>query len=177
MKKEFAGNWGACGITLDQKGNIFYAFDDKIMRLTKDGENTLFFDGGQTSPPVSAVVGIEFAPDYGSLFACDGKLGSGKLVKIPIRSDGDAGKVELLYSDEKTNTEYIAFDKDSNFILKGPWSASFVRVDKNGKAESLNHADIGFGIQTIAIGGKGFDQNAIFGTHMPIGVVYKISLP
>ena len=177
VKKEFAGNWGACGITLDQKGNIFYAFDDKIMRLTKDGENTLFFDGGQTSPPVSAVVGIEFAPDYGSLFACDGKLGSGKLVKIPIRSDGDAGKVELLYSDEKTNTEYIAFDKDSNFILKGPWSASFVRVDKNGKAESLNHADIGFGIQTIAIGGKGFDQNAIFGTHMPIGVVYKISLP
>jgi hypothetical protein len=74
------------------------------------------------------------------------------------------------------NTEYLAFDKDSNPIIKGPWSASFIRFDKNGQAETLKHADIGYGIQTIARGGKGFDQNTIYVTHMPVGVIYKIIL-
>lgn len=177
VKEKFSGNWGACGIALDQKGGILYAFDNKIMRLTPDGDNELFLDGGQCTPPFKAVVGIEFAPDYQHLFACDGKLGSGKLVKIPILSDGSAGPVELLYDNERQNIEYIAIDKRSNIIIKGPWSASFIRIEKNGKAESLAHPDIGYGIQTIAIGGKNFDQNAIYGTHMPVGVIYKIILP
>ena len=161
----------------DQKDNIFYAYDNKIMKLTPEGTNELFLDGGQSSPTLKAIVGIEFATDYRHLFACDGKLGSGKLVKIPIRSDGSPGPVELLYHDENLNTEYIAFDKDFNLIIKGPWSQSFIRVDKNGKAEPLKHADIGYGIQTITRGGQGFDQNAIYGTHMPFGVIYKIVLP
>ena len=177
VEKKFPGFWGTCGIALDQKDNIFYAYDNKIMKLTPEGTNELFLDGGQSSPTLKAIVGIEFATDYRHLFACDGKLGSGKLVKIPIRSDGSPGPVELLYHDENLNTEYIAFDKDFNLIIKGPWSQSFIRVDKNGKAESLKHADIGYGIQTITRGGQGFDQNAIYGTHMPFGVIYKIVLP
>ncbi|MCP4671387.1 MAG: hypothetical protein GY857_08765 [Desulfobacula sp.] len=177
VEKKFSGFWGVCGIALDQKNNIFYAFDNKIMKLTPEGINELFLDGGQNSPILNAVVGIEFAPDYSHLFACDGKLGSGKLVKIPIRSDGSPGPVELLYHNENLNTEYIAFDRNFNLIIKGPWSESFIRVDKNGKAAPLKHADIGYGIQTIARGGQGFDQNAIYGTHMPWGVIYKIMLP
>ena len=177
VEKKFPGFWGTCGIALDQKDNIFYAYDNKIMKLTPEGTNELFLDGGQSSPTLKAIVGIEFATDYRHLFACDGKLGSGKLVKIPIRSDGSPGPVELLYHDENLNTEYIAFDKDFNLIIKGPWSQSFIRVDKNGKAESLKDADIGYGIQTITRGGQGFDQNAIYGTHMPFGVIYKIVLP
>jgi hypothetical protein len=177
VERKFTGNWGACGIALDQKGGIFYTYDNKIMKITPDGNNELFLDGGQVSPSLDAIVGIEFAPDYRFLFACDGKLGSGKLVKIPIQSDGNAGPVEVLYSDEKTNTEYIAFDRESNLVIKGPWSASFIHVDKNGKAEAFNHPGVGYGIQTIARGGEGFDQNAIFGTQMPVGIVYKIILP
>ena len=177
VQKKFSGIWGACGIALDQEGNLFYAYDDKIMKLTSEGKNEMFLDGGHTSPSLKAIVGIEFAPDYRHLFACDGKLGSGKLVKIPVDANGNAGPVELLYQNEKLNTEYIAFDQDLNLIVKGPWSSSFVRVDKNGNTENLRHTSIGHGIQTIARGGRGFDRNAIYGTHMPVGIIYKITLP
>ncbi len=176
-EEKFSGNWGACGIALDQNDNIFFAYDNKIMKLTPEGKTELFLDGGQTRPSLSAIVGIEFAPDHRHLFACDGKLGSGKLVRISISSDGSPGTVDLLYHDKKLNTEYIAFDKQYNPIVKGPWSTSFIRVGKDGKVESLKHADIGFGIQTIARGGRGFDQDALYGTQMPVGVIYKIMLP
>ena len=177
LEENFTGNWGACGIAVDQQKNVFYAYDNKIMKLTPSGKNELFFDGGKTSPPMVAIVGVDFGPDDKNLFACDGKLGAGKLVKIPVNSDGTAGRVELLYQDQKVNTEYIAFDRESNLIVKGPWSAPFIRVNTDGQIESLNHGKIGFGIQTIAQGGKGFDRDALYGTQMPSAVVYKINLP
>jgi hypothetical protein len=177
VEQKFSGNWGACGIALDQKGGVYYSYDNKIMKLNPDGKNELFLDGGQTSPSLKAIVGIEFSPDDKHLFACDGKLGSGKLVKIPVLTSGEAGPMKVIYRDDKLNTEYIAFDRESNLVIKGPWSASFIRVTENGEAETFNHVEIGYGIQTIARGGKGFDTNAIFGTHMPVGVIYKIVLP
>lgn len=177
VEKKFTGNWGACGIALDKEGTVFYAYDNKIMKITAGGSGELFLDGSRTSPPLEAIVGIDFAPDYRNLFVCDGKLEAGKLARIPMNTDGGAGSIELLYHDPKVNTEYMAFDKDSNIIVKGPWSASFIRVKTNGQVESLKHDTIGFGIQTIAWGGRGFDPNALFGTHMPSGIVYKILLP
>lgn len=175
--KKFPGPWGACGIAVDQKGNVFYSYDNKIAKLSPEGKNELFVDGGQSIADLKAIVGLEFSPDYRHLYACDGKLSSGKLVKIPVSPDGSAGPVEVLYQDEKINVEYITFDSNSNPIIKGPWSNPFIRVDQSGKAEPLSHSSIGFGIQTIAKGGKGFDPDAIFGTHMPTGIIYKIVLP
>jgi|GEM_PF-1327348 len=177
VEKKFSGNWGACGIALGQKKDVFYAYDNKIMKLTPQGKNELFLDGSQTSPPLQAIVGIDFSPDFQNLYACDGKLGSGKLVKIAVQPNGQAGPIDLLYHDKKINVEYIAFDKRSNLIIKGPWSKSFIRLQKNGTVEALKHSKIGFGIQTISMGGKGFDENALYGTHMPGGVIYKIQLP
>jgi hypothetical protein len=177
VEKKFTGNWGACGMALDQEGNIFYAYDDKIMKLTPDGKNELFLDGAQVSPSLEAIVGIDFSDDFSSIYACDGKLGSGKLVKIPIRSDSSAGKVKVLFHDEKINVEYMAIVDNDDLIIKGPWSAAFVRVPQNGQIEYFKHEKIGFGIQTIARGRSGFDPNALFGTHMPSGVIYKVILP
>jgi hypothetical protein len=177
VEKKFPGNWGACGIALDQKNTVFYAFDNKIMKITPEGKSKLFLDGGRTAPPLEAIVGIDFSPDFKSLYACDGKLGSGKLVKIVVQADGEAGDVELLYQSQKFNMEYMAVDNQSNIIIKGPWSAAFIRLQSNGNVETFKHAKIGFGIQTISRGGKGFDENALYGTHMPGGFIYKIQLP
>jgi hypothetical protein len=177
VKQKFPGNWGACGIALDQKNTVYYAFDNKIMKITPEGNSELFLDGGLTAPPLEAIVGIDFAPDFKSLYACDGKLGSGKVVKIAVKADGKAGPAELLYRSQKLNMEYMAFDDNSNIIIKGPWSATFIRLQKNGTVETFKHAKAGFGIQTIARGGKGFDVDALYGTHMPGGVIYKIQLP
>ncbi len=177
VEKKFPGFWGTCGIALDQKNNVFFAYDNKIMKLTPEGTQELFFDGGQSTPVLKAIVGIEFTPDYRHLFACDGKHLSGQVVKIPIRSDGNSGPIELIYQKKEFSMEYIAFDKDFNPIIKGPWSESFVRVDKNGKVDLLGHTDFGLGIQTITRGGQGFDQNAIYGTEMFNGAIYKIVLP
>jgi len=177
VEKKFPGFWGTCGIAVDLNNNIFYAYDNKIMKLSPDGTNEMFLDGGQSDPALKAIVGIEFSPDFRHLFACDGKHLSGKVIKISIRTDGNPGPIELIYQKENFSTEYIAFDRDSNPIIKGPWSESFVRVDKSGKVDLLRHTDIGIGIQTITRGGQGFDQNAIYGTDMFYGAIYKIVLP
>jgi hypothetical protein len=178
LEQKFTGMWGVCGIALDRNGNVFYAYDNRIMKLNPSGSSELILNGEKSAPVMEAIVGIAFDADYRHLFACDGKLGSGKLIKIPISAKGDPnGPVQVIFRDKNMNTGYITFDKNGNPIVKGPWSAPFIRVQDNGITTALKHATIGYGIQTIARGGKGFDENAIFGTHMPGGLIYKIDLP
>ncbi len=176
LKQAFKGRWGACGIALDNKNNVFISFDSRVLKIQPGGENSIFIDSKKIGIGLDAVVGLEFDRTYNNLYICDGfRGGTGQLIQVPIEADGSPGKAKLIFKKKNYRPEYVCINSDNNIVIKGPENSNFVLL-KNDLAPvivEMENKNLGE-IETIAFGKQGFKRTSVFGTDWNYGKVYRI---
>ncbi len=176
IKEDFKGTWGACGITLDAKGNMYVAYDNKVLRIRPNGDKSIFIDGSTVNPKLVTVVGLEFDAAFNYLYVCDGRRGeTGKLIRIPMKANGSPGLPEIIFEKSGYRPEYVSLDRRGHIVTKGPENADFVLLDSNLIPTMIECKNLGYvEIETIAFGGQGFKRNAVYGTEWFKGKIYRI---
>jgi hypothetical protein len=165
----------AINLVLDPYGNILIADDiqDKVFKIDAAHRATPFIDNvlGHDSP--YGLMGICFDRDFQNLYLGEGARG--RILKIPIRADGQPGESGILYQNTRLGLiDNVAVSEDGR-IATLPYSslAKKLVMAVNGTVSEYPLSGIQEPIP-IRFGGDGFDRNAIY-TAGAAGI-YRIAL-
>jgi sugar lactone lactonase YvrE len=157
---------------------MYVSYHNKVARYTPTLEKTVLLDGDTSEMSLNAAIGVVFDPQSQALFICDDRLR--KVIKFPLSIDDSSNNRVVEYTDLPFDPEYLAIDDAQNVIVSSPSSNTLVVIAPNGNRKLIECDNIMryvIGIETIAIGGKGFDKKSVYATGWDGGHVYKIPLP
>ncbi|NLD92826.1 MAG: hypothetical protein GX639_09180 [Fibrobacter sp.] len=167
----FAGTYGVCGVTEDNKGRIYFSIN---------GRGAFSHSPGEQEPvEIAAIpgsVGLELSPDERYLYVCDDMRD--RLAVIDIQNKKEVTEIPLPFM-----PEYMLIEGTALFV-KGPLTDSWLEFDisKTSKPVAVRQYDVTgisrnmYGIQTSVLA----HENAaavLYGTCWDSGELYRVKLP
>ena len=172
IREDFSGRWGVCGITFHKNGTMYAAYGNKVCRYTPAYEKSIFIDGDNENTGLVSAMGLKFDSDFKHLYICDAY--GGKVVKVPMKSDGTPGSFSIVYQTEFYRPEYIALDGADNLFVSNHGSGIIIKIGNDGQQKAIKYENLR-GNQTLAMAGKGFEDNFLYITSGRSGEVFKVN--
>ena len=158
VKESYTGEWGACDIKFDEFGYMYIAHGTKVEKYDLSLKKSTIIDGENDVESLSSVVGIEFSPDYKSLYI--GDVFGNKVVRYSINEGvitGDPFVIPNLRA-----PEYIAADKSGNAFVSLPGGGGLAKINPDGTVTLIDCENKLLEPTTLAFGKKGFKEDSIY---------------
>ena len=168
IKDDFEGEWGACDVKFDDKGNMYVVHGKKVEKYDRDKKKTTIVDGADGEVQLRAAIGIGFDQEYKNMYLSD--LFGGKVLKYPMNSDGNLGEPKIF--DGIMNPEYIAVDKKGCAFVTLPGRGGLAKINPDTSMEILTCQNELAEPTTLAFGKKGFDEDSLY--VISKGKIYKV---
>jgi len=171
---DFAGEWGACDLAFDPKGNLYVVHDKMVERYSivpdKEPEKTTLLDGRTGNPLFRAVVGICLDKELKSLYVSD--VFGNKVVKCALNEDSTIGDITEYVP--LRSAEYMEPDSDGNIYISLPAENRLVSIDSDGAKSFISADNLLKEPTTLAFGKDGFETGSLYVTAK--GGVFRIPI-
>jgi hypothetical protein len=172
----FPGNYGACGIVFDDKGNMFVSSGSQIFRYTPDLKKSVFIDGEkETGKGIENIIGMRFDAGYQNLYFCENN--NGQLIRCTLKKDGTRGELTAVFRDAEYCPEYVEIRGDT-IVIKGPEYESFYLLSKHGKEKILMETGEKKNpyIDMLRFGKTAQNSDFLYGPSNRFGKIFRINI-
>ncbi len=176
IKEQFTTTWGGVtGIELDNEGNIYVAYKNKIAMYSPSLEKTVLIESDSYE-----FISLEFDRDFKYLYSSGGKLepweSKGKVYSFEVNPDGTLNDPVILFESSDGRPEYIIIDKMNNIyssIYAGNRNQNnIVQISNDSSIAEFNIESI-TNNETMEFGREGFDEHSIYLTTW-LGSIFKV---
>ncbi len=175
INDNFGGLFGASGIDVDDKGNIYVTNGTLINKYNKNLEKEFFIDGDKIEIDgsfLSYAFSLKLDADCKNLYI--GNREPDSILKFPIEANGKAGKPTIVTKTTFTCPHKLALI--DNTLYACPGHSGFVL--KNDLSGNQNFYIAGSDIDnaSFAFGKKDFGQHNVYFTSITSGKIFKYDL-
>lgn len=166
IQEPFPGPCGVTDLRFDNQENLIIAYNNTIARLNSRLEKEIIIDGSKFDPEIKWIVGLEFSPDFKTLYL--GDCTGGKCYIVPYLPQMDMEKI-IAYPTHWG--QYFTQDNHGNIYLTSlgdqsawPEFVMFTKLNERIDICSLNRVPQTRKIhkKTMAWGKPGFNEKVIY---------------
>ncbi len=163
---------GPNDLAFDDHGNAFVTdpFLGKVWKVTPQGNASVWLsdpllEGNYATPFLlfrqQGVNGIAFDESKRNLYL--GNLDYGRIIRVPIRHDGEAGTPSVWVTDPRIQgADGIAFDEDGNLFVAVNGQNNLVRISPRGRVEVLFTGGLLDSPSSVAFGRRRQDDRTLY---------------
>ena len=163
---------GPNDLAFDEDDNLFVTdpFLGKIWKITPQGQPSTWltsplFNGNATTPYLgfhaAGVDGIAFDEGQSNLYVTN--LDYGKIIRVPIRSNGSAGTPAVFASDPRLQgADGIAFDDNGTLFVAVNGQDRLVTISPFGFLTVLDQGGLLDGVSSVAFGTRSNDRTTLY---------------
>lgn len=175
IQDDFQGLFGASGIEVDDKGNIYVTNGSSVNKYSKNFKKEIFIDGDKIDTKdvnLPYAFSLEFDADYKNLYV--GNRAPDSILKFPIESNGKAGKPSTVAQKTVTCPHKLALV--DNILYACPGHSGFILKNDLSGNQSFYIAGSDIDNASFAFGKKDFGQHIVYFTSITSGKIYKYDL-
>lgn len=163
---------GPNDLAFDDDGNAFVTdpFLGKVWKVTPQGNASVWLsdpvlEGNYAAPYLlfrqQGVNGIAFDESKQNLYL--GNLDYGRIIRVPIRHNGEAGAPSVWVSDPRIQgADGIAFDEAGNLFVAVNGQNKLVRISRQGNIEVLFSGGLLDSPSSVAFGRRRHDDDTLY---------------
>ena len=175
IKDNFGGLFGASGIDVDDKGNIYVTNGTLINKYSKNLKKEVFIDGSKVEingASLSYAFSLKFDADYKNLYI--GNREPDSILKFPIEANGKAGKPSIVTQTTFTCPHKLALV--DNILYACPGHSGFILKNDLSGNQSFYVAGSEIYNASFAFGKKDFGQHIVYFTSISSGKILKYDI-
>jgi len=156
VKEDFDGLTGVSDVKFDPAGNMYVAFDNKVVKYDTLFKKTTYIDGTDVLVDIK---NIYFDKDFRNIYICG--FTSSNIVKYSINSKGKAVNPQVEF--DAMPPFNVAIGSNDDIFASIPWGSGILmikdkKVIKNIDGGGMKMQDP----QDLAFGKKGFDEESLY---------------